>query len=158
MTRAQLEKRLSDLENKWKRALADYDNLEKRIKKEKERFVKLSNAQLLDKLLTVLDDLELCEKHAKDKGISLACQRFREVIEGEGVEEIKVLGEKFNPKTMDAVEIGPGLKNKVIEVILKGYFLNSEVLRPAKVKVGGGKLTKKKLEKLETEKLRGEYV
>jgi len=157
-TKAQLEQKIADLENKWKRALADYINLEKRIEKEKKSFVKFSNAQLLDKLLTVLDDLERCEKHAKDKGISLVCERFREILRGEEVEEIKVLDQKFDPKTMDAVEIVPGPKNKVVEVILKGYLLNGKVLRPAKVKVGGGKISKKKLKKLETEKLRGDYV
>lgn len=134
-----LGEKIVDLENKWKRALADYDNLQKRIKKEREELIRFSNAQLLDKLLTVLDELELCERHAKDKGVSLVCERFREVLKGEGVEEIEVLGEKFDPKIMDAVEIGPGSKNKVAEVILKGYLLNGEVLRPAKVKVGGGK-------------------
>ena len=138
-TKAALEEKIVDLENKWKRALADYVNLEKRIEKEKENFVKFSNAQLLDKLLVVLDDLERCEKHTKDKGILLVCQRFREVLKGEGVEEIKALTDKFNPKTMDAIEIVPGPKNKVVEVVLKGYTLNGEVLRPVKVKVGGEK-------------------
>lgn len=165
-TKAQLEQRIADLENKWKRALADYDNLQKRIQKEKEEFVKFSNAQLLDKLLTVLDDLERCEKHAKDKGVSLVCERFREVFKGEGVQEIKALDQKFDPKTMDAVEIAPGPRNKVAGVVLKGYLLNGEVLRPAKVKVGGGKKSayakasadKGKIKKLEKEKLRGEYV
>lgn len=166
MTKVQLKEKIADLENKWKRALADYDNLQKRIEKEKKKFIKFSNAQLLDKLLTVLDDLERCEQHTKDKGVSLVCERFREVLKGEGVEEIKALEKQFDPKTMDAVEVTPGPKNKVVEVILKGYLLNGEVLRPAKVKVGGGKKSaftkasavKEKIRKLETEKLRGDYV
>jgi len=133
------EKGLEDFENRLKRALADYANLEKRIAREKEEFVKLATAQLLDKLLSVLDDLELCEEHVKNKGISLVGERFREVLESEGVEEIKALGKKFDPETMDAVEIIPGPKNKVMEIVLKGYFLNDKVLRPAKVKVGQGK-------------------
>lgn len=165
-TQAVFAEKIADLENKWKRALADYDNLQKRIQKEKEKFVKFSNAQLLDKLLTVLDDLERCEKHAKDKGVSLVCERFKDVLSGEGIQEIEALGKRFEPKTMDAVEIAPGPKNKVVGVILKGYSLNGEVLRPAKVKVGGGEKSafakasadKEKIKKLETEKLRGEYV
>lgn len=152
------EKKLEDLENRLKRALADYVNLEKRIVREKEDFVKFSNAQLLDKLLSVLDDLERCEEHLKDKGVTMVRQRFQEILASEGVEEIKVLGEQFNPETMDAVEIVPGPKNKVVEVILKGYLLNDKVLRPVKVRVGGGKLAKKQEKELETEKLRGNYV
>lgn len=132
------EQKPEDLENRLKRALADYANLEKRIEREKEAFVKLANAQLLDKLLSVLDDFELCEKHLKDEGVSLVCERFKEVIESEGVEEIRASGQKFDPETMDAVEIVSGPKNKVVEVILKGYLLNEKILRPAKVKVGQG--------------------
>ena len=133
------EKKFEDLENRLRRALADYANLEKRVGRDKETFVKLANAQLLDKLLSVLDDLELCEEHLKDKGVILVGNRFREVLESEGVEEIKALGQKFDPETMDAVEIFPGPKNKIVEIVLKGYLLNDKVLRPAKVKVGQGK-------------------
>jgi len=133
------EKKFEDLENRLKRALADYANLEKRIAREKQEFVKFSNAQLLDKLLLVLDDLELCEAHLKDKGVTMVYQRFQEILKSEGVEEIKVLGKRFDPETMDAVEIIPGPKNKVMEIVLKGYFLEGKVLRPAKVKVGQGK-------------------
>ncbi len=133
------EKKFEELENRLKRTLADYANLEKRITREKKTFIKLANAQLLDKLLSVLDDLELCEEHLKDKGITLVGNRFREVLEGEGVEEIKTLGQKFDPEIMDAVEIVPGPKNKIVEIVLKGYLLNDKILRPAKVKVGQGK-------------------
>ncbi len=142
MTRKKTKKtelKLEDLENRLKRTLADYANLEKRIAREKKEFVKLATAQLLDKLLSVLDDLELCERHLQDKGVSMVCSRFQEVLESEGVEEIKALGKKFDPGTMDAVEIIPGPKNKVVEIVLKGYLLNDKVLRPAKVKVGQGK-------------------
>ena len=131
--------KITDLENKWKRALADYANLEKRIEKEKEDFVKFANAQLLDKILNVLDDLESAEKHLKDKGLTLAGNRFREILKEEGVEEIEVLGRNFDPELMDAVETVDGPKNKVVEVVLKGYKLYGKVLRPAKVKVGGNK-------------------
>lgn len=133
-----VEEKREDFENRLKRALADYANLEKRVEREKGAFIKLANAQLLDKLLPVWDDLELCEKHLKDKGVSLVCDRFQEVLEGEGVGEIKALGQKFNPETMDCVELIAGPKNEVIEVVLKGYWLNDKVLRPAKVKVGQG--------------------
>jgi molecular chaperone GrpE len=130
--------KLEDFENRLKRALADYANLEKRVEREKEAFIKLANAQLLDKLLPVLDDLELCEKHLKDEGASLVCSRFQETLESEGIEEIKTLGQKFDPEAMDCVELVSGPKNQVVEVVLKGYFLNGKVLRPAKVKVGQG--------------------
>ena len=135
-------KKIKDLELKWKRALADYHNLEKRIDKEKEFFVKFSNAQLLESLLPVLDDLERAEKHLKDQGLSLAINKLKEVLQKEGVEEIKAQGEEFNPELMEATEIVAGLKNRVAETINKGYLLNNKVLRVAKVKVGNGEKIK----------------
>lgn len=139
LTKVELEEKVIDLENKWKRALADYLNLEKRIKKERSALVKLASAQLLDKLLPVFDELEICEQHLKDKGLGMTLRKFQEVLESEGVEEIRVAGKEFDPKTMDAVEITRGPKNKVTKVTLKGYQLDGEVLRPAKVKVGQGR-------------------
>ncbi len=136
--KAKVDQKLEDFENRFKRVLADYTNLEKRIEREKSDFIKLANAQILDKLLPVLDDLELCEKHLKDKGVSLVYNRFREVLQSEGVGEIKALGEKFNPETMDCVEMVFGPKDQVMEIVSKGYWLNDKILRPAKVKVGQG--------------------
>jgi len=134
----EVNQKLGDFENRLKRALADYANLEKRVEREKSDFVKLANAQLLDKLLPILDDLGLYEKHLKDKGVSLVYNRFREVLTSEDLEEVKALGEKFDPETMDCVEIITGPKDQVMEVVLKGYLFNNKVLRPAKVKVGQG--------------------
>lgn len=133
-----LQKQINELNDKWKRALADYQNLEKRFEQEKKEFVKFSNAALLDKLLGVLDDLERAEKHFKDKGLTLAIDQFRAVLKAEGVEEIKVLNQKFDPNLMDCVDVVVGENNMVMEVLQKGYLLNSKVLRPAKVNVGKG--------------------
>ncbi|MCX6726179.1 MAG: nucleotide exchange factor GrpE [Candidatus Shapirobacteria bacterium] len=130
------EKKILDLEGKWKRALADYANLEKRIDNEKQYFVKFCNAQLLEKLLLIVDDLERCEKHLQDQGLSLTLNKLKEVLKNEGLEEIKAQGEEFDPQTMEAIEIVEGPENKIIEVVNKGYHLGDRVLRIAKVKVG----------------------
>lgn len=133
-----LEKEIEDLTNKWKRALADYQNLEKRIEREKKDFIKFSNAALIDKLLAVLDSLEKAENHLKDKGLRLAVNQLRVILQTEGIKEIEVLGKKFDPLLMDCTEIVKGPENKVVAVVQKGYFLDQKVLRPAKVKVGKG--------------------
>lgn len=134
-----LRKQVEEAENNWRRALADYQNLEKRTVQEREKFVKWANATLIDKLLGVLDILEKAVDHLKDKGLKLALDQFRIVLESEGLKEVKTVAEEFNPETMDAVEMVKGNKNKVVEVVLKGYMLNDKILRPAKVKVGRGK-------------------
>lgn len=138
-THISLKRRVEELEDSWKRALADYHNLEKRIAKQQQNFVRLANVSLIDKLLGVLDDLERALEHIKDEGLKMVHTQFWDVLSTEGVEEIKAQGEKFDPETMDCVEMVPGPKNKVIKVQLKGYSLNSHVIRPAKVEVGKGK-------------------
>ncbi len=132
-----LKKQLQDLENKWKRALADYANLEKRITAEKQAFVEYANACLLDKLLAILGDLERVEAHLKDKGLSLVLGQFHAVLKTEGIKEIKAENQVFDTETMDCMEIVSGKKNKIMSVVQKGYLLNQKILRPAKVKVGG---------------------
>ena len=134
----QAQEQIEELTSKWKRAVADYHNLEKRVREEKTEFVKFANAGLLDKLLEVLDDLERAEVHLKNKGLSLILSQFRSVLNTEGIREIKALKTKFDPETMDCVEMVIGPKNRVMEIVGKGYFLNNKVLRPAKVKVGKG--------------------
>lgn len=125
-----------EVENKWKRTLADYENLVKRTEREKASFVKFANSRLLGKLLGVLDDLERCQNHVGDQGLNLGVEKFNQVLESEGVKEIKVLGEPFDPAVMEAIEMVAGPQDKVIEVVAKGYQLDNMILRPAKVKVG----------------------
>lgn len=131
--------RIADLENKWKRAVADYLNLEKRVEKERQLLVRLASAQLLDKMLTVLDEIERVQSYLKDEGLALVIAKFRQVLASEGVAEIEAAGCNFDPMTMDAVELAEGDQDKVVEVVTKGYRLGDEVLRPAKVKVGKGR-------------------
>lgn len=131
----ELQQQVDELTNKWKRALADYQNLEKRVAQERYEFVQYSNALLINKLLEVMDDLEKAEQHIKDQGLSLAIHKLRKVLRDEGVEEISI-GKKFDPTLMECVEMVEGKSG--IEMTQKGYFLNKKILRPAKVKVGKG--------------------
>lgn len=135
----QLQEKLTELEDNWKRALADYRNLENRVSQQQETFVRLASASLIDKLLGVLDDLERAAGHLNDKGLNLVLSQFRSVLESEGVKEVEVEGEPFDPETMDCVEMVKGPKNLVVKTILKGYTLNDHVVRPVKVVVGKGK-------------------
>jgi molecular chaperone GrpE len=134
----ELNQKIKELEENWKRALADYQNLEKRVSQQQQSFVRLANASLIDKLLGVFDDLERASEHIKDHGLKLILNQFRSVLESEGVKEIETEGKDFDPETMDCTEMVPGPKNKVIKVLLKGYRLNDHVIRPAKVQVGKG--------------------
>jgi len=130
------DQQIEELTNSWKRALADYQNLVRRYEIEKKDFVAFANANLILKLLTVLDHLEKAQEHLQDEGLALAIKQFKAVLTEEGLEEIEALGKEFNPEEMEAIEITEGEKSgQVTEVLMKGYRLKGKVIRVAKVKV-----------------------
>jgi molecular chaperone GrpE len=140
----ELEKENQELAGRCDRALADYHNLQKRKEEEKKEFVKYSNENLLQELLPVFDNLKISLRHVgeeeKDspwvKGVEYVVKQFREVLESNGVEEIKAEGEEFDHEKMEALE---GKGNKVKKEVKPGYMLNNKVIIPAKVIVGNKK-------------------
>jgi molecular chaperone GrpE len=132
------QKELNKLEEQLKRALADYDNLEKRINREKNNWINSANEALIDKLLFVFDDLERACQNISDPGLTMVRDQFWKILSNEGVEKINSQGEDFDAQTMDAQELVPGKKEKVIEETCPGYLYQGKCLRPAKVKVGQG--------------------
>ena len=130
--------KIHELEEKYKRVLADYQNQERRFKEGQSQIVKMANATLLEKLLLNIDSLELAQKHLQDKGLQMVINQFFTTLEQEGLKEIKTDHSDFDPITMDCSEVVSGEKDKVVETITKGYYLFDQVLRPAKVKVGSG--------------------
>ena len=130
------EKAFEDLENQLKRALADYQNLEKRVAEGKITWIKAANKDLLLKLLPGLDSLLLADKHTKDSGVKLSIKHFLDILEKEGVKKIETVGSVFDPNLMEAVAAISGEEGKVIEETRVGYTLYGQVLRPAQVIVG----------------------
>lgn len=132
-----MEKKHENWEEKYKRARADYINLERRVKGQQEEFLKFANSVLVLKLLPILDDLEKALSNNKDEGLELILKNLKEVLKSEGVEEIKVkVGDKFDPEVMECTMAeGGGEDVKVSKVLGKGYKMKEKVLRPAQVKV-----------------------
>ncbi len=140
----ELEIQLEAWKNKYLRALADYQNLEKRVKEAREGEVKYASGNILLKILPVLDILEQVLKTNSDQGLTLALKQFYEVLTRENVQRIEVLGHEFDPLTMECVEVVPGDKdNLVVDELRAGYKMHDKIIRTARVKVG-----KKKLEKV----------
>lgn len=134
-----LEKRVAELENDWKRALADYKNLEKRANQEKGLMTQFANIVLIESLLPVLDNFQMLEKHTDDQGVKMSIKEFKQVLQDAGLKEVEVQpGEKFDPQKMDAVETEKGEKDKILEIIRKGYYFKDKLIRPVSVKVGQG--------------------
>src|SRR5258706_12577927 len=98
-----LQNQISDCEQKYKRALADYQNLQRRTQEQKAEWIKSANKELLLKLLPILDTLMLASKHITDKGLQISIDQFLKLLEQEGLTRIKTIGETFNPYTMKAI-------------------------------------------------------
>ena len=79
-----------DWETQYKRALADYANLVNRQDRERSVTVKLANAILLEKVLTIVDELELALGHQPNPGVQLTLDKLRKILQDEGCEEIKI--------------------------------------------------------------------
>ncbi|MBI2593712.1 nucleotide exchange factor GrpE [Candidatus Daviesbacteria bacterium] len=149
-TRDELEKVKSEqllLDNQLKRAVADYQNLEKRVAEGRSELTNWATTGLIKKLLTVLDHFEKVvdlgrpvlseEDKSKEwfRGVELATQQLQQVLKDEGLEEIAADGQ-FDPTLHEAVDTREGEHDRILEVVEKGYNLNGKVLKPAKVVVG----------------------
>ena len=131
-----LKKEVEDFKTKYLRALADYQNLEKRIIQEKEETRKFANSLLILELLPFLDHLEAAEVFIKDQGLKMIRDNFFNLLKHLGLEEITVLNQEFDPQLAEAVDIVAGSKdNLVVEVTRKGYNYQGKILRIAQVKV-----------------------
>jgi len=134
---AELETKNEELNNNWKRALADYQNLEKRMIEDRHNTAKYSSQKIFQELIAVLDILEKAAEHLKDQGLQLAVDNFLKVLKENGVTKIEVLGKKFDPETMECIEVIANDKDtEVLEEVRPGYFVYDKVLRAAQVKVG----------------------
>ncbi len=130
------EEKTSEYKEKYLRALADYQNLERQTQNWKEDFVQYANSSLIKKLLEILDDLEKAQEHLKDEGLQLIANKLNNILEGEGVEELKLEGQEFNPEFGEVVSTQPGEKDNIVtKVLQKGYQLKDKIIRPAKVVV-----------------------
>lgn len=134
----QLKLQLKDLTDKYTRALADYQNLEKRIERERGQFAVYTKAVTISPFLDILDDLQRAASHLSDNGLDLVIDQFNKTLKEQGITQLIPQDEPFDPATMDCVEQAPGPKDQVISVSQKGYRLEDHLIRPAKVTVGSG--------------------
>jgi len=79
---------IKTLNENWKRALADYQNLSKRVEADKKEFVKFAAANIVTKLIPTLDVLELAAAHSSDPGIQMAVKQFQDVLSSESLQSI----------------------------------------------------------------------
>jgi molecular chaperone GrpE len=140
MTKTSLHDQLQTLDANWKRALADYQNLLRRVEHDKQQFSKMANVNLIARLLPSLDIIELAATHTKDLGVEMAAKQFHTALVEEGLELITpAVGEIFDHNLHECTEavalVDGQTDNTIAEVLLKGYKISDYILRPARVKV-----------------------
>lgn len=129
-------------ELRYLRLMADFQNYKKRVEKEKRDLYSYANENIMNDLLTVMDNFERALEHDADEnfkeGIEMIFKQLSDVLEKDGLAEIPALGEEFDPNVHSAVmteETEDYESGKVSGVMQKGYTLNGKVIRPAMVKV-----------------------
>ena len=139
----EFEKKYNDVNEKYMRTLAEYDNYRKRTIKEKESIYPEAKAVVVEKFLPIMDNFQRAIDSAENKdgfyeGVVMLKKQMDDVLTALGVEEIKSVGEEFNPEFHNAVmhiddeEQG---ENVIVEEFQKGYKIGDRVIRHSMVKV-----------------------
>jgi len=143
-----VEEKLAEMQDKYIRLSAEFDNYRKRTLREKMELSKYAGESLLLKIIPLMDDFERALKLmdtvidgvAMKNGIDLIYSKFSEFLKQNGIKEIESLNSNFNVNLHEAVAKVPvaddDKKGKVVDVVLKGYFLQDKVIRFSKVVVG----------------------
>ena len=143
-----IDEKLAEMQDKYIRLSAEFDNYRKRTLREKIDLSKYAGENLLLSFLPIMDDFERALKHmdsttdciALKDGIDIMYVKFSDFLKQNGIKEIESLNTNFNVDLHEAVAKVPvqeeDKKGKVVDVVLKGYYLQDKVLRFAKVIVG----------------------
>lgn len=143
-----LAQKLEEANDRYARLLAEFDNYKKRTSREKIDIIQSAGKEVIGKLLPVLDDFDralAAMENAQDvasvkEGVELVNTKLRKTLEQQGLKEMEVIGEPFDSEFQEAITTIPApaeeFKNKVIDVVEKGYTLNDKVIRFAKVVIG----------------------
>ena len=152
------EEKYRELNDKYMRLYAEFENYRKRVVKEKEEIQKFGTESLLYDLLTVIDTLELALVHANDddssnglkQGIEMTLKEFNKVLGKFGLEHIDAMGKRFDPalhEAMSHVEREDMDEGIVIEEFRKGYVFHDKLLRPSLVSVSKAVEEEKEVER-----------
>ena len=144
----ELEQKLEESQHRLLRLQADYENLRRRSKQDKEADAKYRSQRLAEELLPAMDNFERAlntttvseDADSLKQGMEMVYRQLKAALSQEGIEAIETVGQPFDPHYHQAVmqvELEDYDKNVVVEELQKGYKLKDRVIRPAMVKVNG---------------------
>lgn len=131
------------IENQLKRAVADYQNLEKRISDGRLELTNWVGMNLIGSILPVISHFDQALGSATEqeknsawfKGVEMAVKQLKNILKNEGLDEIAADGQ-FDPTLHEAVDTQDGIDGKILKVVEVGYRIKGKVIKPAKVVVG----------------------
>jgi molecular chaperone GrpE len=143
----ELTEKLADLQDRYLRLSAEFDNYRKRTLKERIEMIKNASEDILKDLLPVIDDFEraISVMSSSDsieaimEGTNLIYNKFKSILENRGLHELNPVGMEFDPDVHEAIAKFKGTNEqagKIIDVTQKGYLLNEKIIRHPKVVIG----------------------
>ena len=142
-----------DYLDRYRRSLAEVENMRRRTQTEKQENLKYANFNIVSDLLVIFDDFDRAIEHGKKdpcettsflEGIEMIAMQFGELLfKKYGVVKYGEINDLFDPNIHQAfmMEEGEYEKETIIEVFRKGFMLHDRVIRPAQVKIGKPKIT-----------------
>ena len=143
-----LKAELEDQKDKFVRKVAEFENFRRRSAKERVELIQTAGKEVITDLLDVLDDCDRAQKQIEKSednkdikdGVLLVFNKLRNILSAKGLKPMQTFHEEFNPDLHEAItEISAPtgeLKGKILDEIVKGYYLNDKIIRHAKVVVG----------------------
>ncbi|MGQ0738698.1 MAG: nucleotide exchange factor GrpE [Bacteroidota bacterium] len=139
---------LEEIKDKHLRKIAEFDNFKRRSAKERMELIQTAGKEVIADLLDVLDDCDRAQQQLEDsddsaaikEGVMLVFTKLRNTLQARGVKVMETIHRDFNPDLHDAITEIPApaeeMKGKVLDEVVKGYYLNDKIIRHAKVVVG----------------------
>jgi molecular chaperone GrpE len=143
-----LRMELGEVKDKYLRKVAEFDNFRRRSAKERLELIQTAGRDVITEMLDVLDDCDRAQKQLEGsddmnslkEGIMLVFTKLRNTLQARGVKPMDTINQEFNPDLHEAITEIPApteaLKGKVVDEVMKGYYLNDKIIRHAKVVVG----------------------
>ena len=137
------QQELDELNDRYKRVLAEFENFKKRSGKERETLYNSILSDLIGGFLPIMDNLENALKaETKDseykKGVELVHKQFKDLLKSKGIEEIPAVGETFDPtlhEAVSSVQDDTKGEKEIVQEYRKGYKIGSKVIRHSMVVV-----------------------
>ena len=143
-----LQAEVQELKEKYLRQVAEFDNFRKRTAKERLELIQTAGKDVITSMLDVVDDCDRAEKQLQTsddvnlikEGVQLVFTKLRNTLQSRGLKPMQTIGTEFNPDQHEAITEIPAateaMKGKVVDEVVKGYYLNDKIIRFAKVVVG----------------------